>query len=165
MADQAGKPVDPQPATPRAPRWMRVTLVVSLALNLLIIGALFGAALTGGGKWRGGGHGERLGGPLTRAFSEEDQRVLKRRMAMAFISERDAWRAHRTTMKNLAEALRKTPYDAEAVQSEMGKIRDLLGQRFESVQTVLADHIAKMSDAERSILADRLEEEVRRRRR
>ncbi|WP_317055662.1 periplasmic heavy metal sensor [Roseovarius rhodophyticola] len=165
MADQTGKPADPQPATPRAPRWMRVTLVMSLALNLLIIGAIIGAASTGGGKWRSGGHGDRFGGPLTRAFSEEDQRVLKRRMAMAAISERDTWGAHRSAMKNLAQALRKTPYDAEAVRQEMNNVRDLLGQRFNSAQNVLTDHIAKMSDAERSVLADRLEQELRRRRR
>ncbi len=165
MADQTGHSPNPQPPAPRSPRWMRVTLVLSLALNLLVVGAILGAALSGGGKWRGGGHSERFAGPLTRAFSEEDQRVLKRRMAVAYMSERDGWGAHRAAMKSLAEALRQTPYDAEATRAEMEGMRALLGQRFDTAQNVLADHIAKMSDADRAILADRLEEELRRRRR
>lgn len=157
------QPDTPKASQTRAPRWMRITLVISLALNLLIIGAFVGAAATGGGKWRGAGHGDRLGGPLTRAFSEEDQRVLKRRMAMAFITDRDARGAHRETMKELANALRKSPYDAEAVSAQMSKIRDQLGQRFDMAQTILSEHISGMTDADRAVLADRLEEEIRRR--
>ena len=162
MTEQPDTSTAPQT---RASRWMRITLVISLALNLLIIAAIVGAAATGGGKWRGAGHGDRLGGPLTRAFSEEDQRVLKRQMAMAFIADRDARGAHRDTMKELANALRKTPFDAKAVTAQMSKIRDQLGQRFDMAQTILSEHISKMTDADRAILADRLEEELLRRRR
>jgi Heavy-metal resistance len=40
---------DPVPAAPRAPgRWMRVALVLSLAVNLLVAGMAVGVALRGG---------------------------------------------------------------------------------------------------------------------
>ncbi len=163
VEENSTQPV-PQSPPPGAPRWMRVTLVISLAFNLLIIGAFLGAILTGGGKWRGGGHADRFGGPLTRAFSEEDQRILKRRMAMAFIADGDARGAQRRLMAELAEVLRATPYDEAAVTAKLVNMRDLLGQRFDTVQSVVSDHLSTMSDTERATLADRIEEQIQRRR-
>jgi len=147
-----------------APRWMKVLLVVSLALNLLIIGAVLGAALTGGGKWRGS-HGPGGVGALTTSLSEDDRKVLKRRMARALVGDRDARQGYRAALFELLTQLRAPNYDAEAVAGSMARIRDHAGSRLETGQGLLVERLGEISAAERRAYADRLEEALRRRKR
>lgn len=141
-----------------APRWMRLVLVVSLALNLLVIGAVAGAAITGGGPWRGM---EAHGGPMARALTPEDRRILRQRSLEARGDLRDGRRAHRAAMQELVTLLRATPFDAEAVEAQMRVVRVMLGERMAQGQSLLLDRLSDMTPAERAAYADRLAEALR----
>ena len=70
--------ISPNPSSPSpgAPRWMRVLLVLSLALNLLVAGLLIGDALTGGGPGRGPRPAEMALGPVAQALDPADRRAI-----------------------------------------------------------------------------------------
>ncbi|WP_135501454.1 periplasmic heavy metal sensor [Roseovarius aestuariivivens] len=149
-------------APPTAPRWMRVLLVVSLAVNLLIAGGVIGAAVTGGGPWRGHAlHGG--GGPMARALSDEDRRILRSRMHGERAPDLAARQAHRDAMRDLIRLLRATPYDSGAVTVQMAQIRGHFETRMARGQALLAERLAEMTAAERAAYADRLEAALRRR--
>ena len=64
-------------ATPptRAPRWMKIVLALSLALNLAVAGLALGAFLKDGP--RRGMPRDLSFGPFTEAFSADDRRALR----------------------------------------------------------------------------------------
>lgn len=156
MADQ----IDPG-KTPRtgAPRWMRGLLLASLAVNLLGLGAVVGAALTDGKRWHGvDGHA----GHMVRALNDEDRRALREQMRAARAEGREGREAHRAALRDLLAELRATPFDAAAVEARLAAVRGHFMDRLERGQTLLAQRFAEMSPAERSAYADRLEAALRR---
>ncbi|KNX42934.1 hypothetical protein ROTO_05810 [Roseovarius tolerans] len=142
-------------------RWMRVLLVVSLAVNLAVVGVVAGWALRHGGHH--GHHPSRLdmaGGPLTRALSDEDRRAIGQRM-------REVWRERggnragiRSSFDALVVDLRAVPFDPDRVAERMREQREGFAARFEMGQEVLIAHLAAMSDADRAAYADRLEARI-----
>ncbi|MFT5364006.1 MAG: putative membrane protein, partial [Dinoroseobacter sp.] len=54
-------PQTPEGLPPRAPRWMKIALVVSLAINLAVIGLVAGAAVNF--RKDGGPQSGRIDGP------------------------------------------------------------------------------------------------------
>lgn len=154
----------PHPKMPGAPRWMKVLLVVSLALNLLVVGAVVGAAVTGAGKWRGPG-GPGGAGALTHALSEADRKALRRQMVRTFMTERDGRAAYRENMAELLVLLRAPEYDAAAVTERIAHVRTTFEARFQAGQTLLVDRLGDMSADERAAYADRLEAVLQRKKR
>ncbi|WP_417725862.1 periplasmic heavy metal sensor [Roseovarius sp.] len=142
--------------------WVRALLVVSLALNLAVAGLAAGWALRHSGNYSGH-HPSRLdmvGGPLTRALSDEDRQKISRAM-------RAAWRAHAGTGPSIGDSfdalvidLRAVPFDADRVAAQMRAQRDGFAARFEMGQVALMAHLAQMSNAERAAYADRLEAQI-----
>lgn len=152
----------PAPAASGPSTWWKIVLAISLSLNLLIIGALAGAA------WRQGrapeGPGARDVGvlPLFLALPRDDRRSIRAEMERGLAAEAPAPDVSGPT---LLEALRQTPFDRDAVEAVFAKhgarqdVRHRVGQR------VLLDRIANMTDAERATYADRLEQRIAGRRR
>lgn len=148
--------------TSRVTGWLRWVLVISLALNLLVLGLLGSWWL----KWglHGGHHPPRVehaGGPLTRALSHEDRRAIGRDMHAAY-RDRGENRGARIVM--LAELIRAEPFDRAAVMAQLTAQRDALNERLSLGQSLLLDRLDQMDTAERAAYADRLEEELKRRR-
>lgn len=141
-----------------APRWMQILLVASLAVNLLVLGALAGSALMGGGRWHGSDHHT---GPMARALSDEDRRILRERMRSARSEGQGGHRAHRAALEQLLTQLRATPYDGAAVEAQLRAVRGHFMERMERGQALLATRFAEMSPAERAAYADRLEAALR----
>jgi len=141
--------------------WVRIVLIVSLAFNLLVLG-LIGGALLSGGKWRHH-HPPRLeaGGPLTRALSNEDRRAIGRKMRKAYREDGEEVRASRhQALDELVAAVEAVPFDPEAVRQRMADIRAMFRNRFELGQTLLIERLSEMSDAERAAYAERLRERM-----
>jgi len=153
------------PARTGAPRWMKILLVVSLGLNLLIVGAVAGAVIKGGGKWRGGPGGHGGVGAFTRALSDEDRQVLKRRMVQEFRAERGGREAFREEMGALVTLLRAETFDAGAAAERMARVRGMFDGRIEAAQELLIAYWGEMSAQDRAAYADRLETEMQRRKR
>ena len=146
-------------------------LALSLALNLIFVGFLAGAAMRFGGEdmrdRRDGPRGQAgpmlSGEPFVRALPRDERRALARRLRDENfgLPSREERRALYARMIDL---LRADPFDAEAV-------REVLQTQAKAAQDVQAlaqagwiEIIAGMSAAERAEVAEHLEERLDRRR-
>lgn len=158
------KPQSPlPPASPRF-RWGRVLLFVSLALNLVILGIVGGAVLGRFGPHRAELAARDVGfGLFTEAFSEQDRKDLRRAYGQAKPDIRADRRQMRADLQNVLELLRQDPFDVAALRTNLqaGAVR--MAERQALGQTIMLDHLAKMSVAERAAFADRLENSLKRR--
>lgn len=154
---------DREPQTsPDTRRWMRILLVVSLAVNLAVVGVLAGWALRHTGDHRH--HPSRLdmaGGPLTRALSDADRREIGQRMRQVWRETRAGRPDMGTGFDALVSDLRAVPFDPAQVARRLQQHREGFATRFAMGQEVLLDHLAAMSDADRAAYADRLEARIR----
>lgn len=148
-----------QPAAPRSPRWMRIVLVASLALNLAGIGIVTGAVL---------GHSKRpprpvvvneLGfGPYTDALSSEDRRALRSAFVERAPDFRELRRLMRDDFERLLTILRSDPYDPAAAAEVVTAQRDRARRGFDLGHELLLERLQAMRPEERAEFADRLEE-------
>ncbi|MGQ0565526.1 MAG: periplasmic heavy metal sensor [Gemmobacter sp.] len=143
-----------------SPRWMRMLLVVSLALNLLVAGALLGVALRGGPSPVAV---RDLGfGPFAAALSPEDRAALRQAWMTRSGGSEGGRRAMRADMRALLDILRAEPFDAEALRAHLEKGAERTGRRLELGLSLIAERVTGLSPAERLAFADRLERELRR---
>ncbi len=118
--DQAGKAVQP-----RRSRWIWIALVASLAVNLLVLGAV------GGSMWvfRHGGHGHagqamgshhmrRFIGSLPKARQAEVRRVLGDARRGGRPQWREVWQARRAALKELE----REPFDRGAYAGALKQV-------------------------------------------
>ena len=149
----------PPPAAPRrAPVWMRVTLVLSLAFNLLIVGIVAGALASG----RAGGPPRIVDlslGPLTRALSDEDRAAIGEALR-----NREGFRPPRPVQRmaaarDLKQALIAEPFDRAELARLLDAQRSRAAEVFEAGQDALLDQLEAMTPEERRAFADRLAEE------
>lgn len=154
-------PIDPKT---RAPRWMRWTLIASLALNLAVAGVIVGAAVN-----RMSGDGPRPPsvrtldlGAYSAALSPEDRRALR----AAFRAEWPGLRQMRTsqaeTTAAILAALRADPFDAAAVRARLADQQTRMAEGLNLGQRLLLDRLQAMTPAERAAFADRLEDRLTR---
>ncbi len=149
----------PPPARTRG--WVRVLLVVSLGLNLLIIGAVAGLAIKGGPMRHAAGKGHPVAdsvGPLTKALSKEDRWAIGRQIRQA--TREAGWdrRKHRETLREMTTLLEATPFDEAAFAAQLAEITGWAQTRIETAQVVLVEHLASMTDEERAAYAQRVRE-------
>lgn len=140
----------------RAPRWMRWALVVSLALNLAVMGMIAGAMLRHGGPGGPGARGHDMaGGPLTRALAREDRRAIWTNMQRE--GRAQGLRPGPNDMTALLDDLRRVPFDPARVATHLAAQRTAMQDRFTVGQRLLLEHLSTMSDADRAAYADRVE--------
>ena len=141
-------------------KWQKRVLVASLALNLLVIGAVAGLAISGGTK----GPPSRFdltAGPITRAM-EGDRRDRVRDALRDSDAFRPATRAQmRADMEVLLETLRAETFDADGFRDALSRQRSRLRAGQEAALNAVTVEIADMSLQERSAFADRLERYLR----
>ena len=157
MTDTPTTPADPVPTT-GAPRWMKVLLAVSLAINLGVLGMVGGAALRGAGD-RGRPDVREIGfGPFSDALSPQDRKELRR----AFLQDGGNPRAMRQMMRSevgaLLEVLRTEPLQEADLRAAFSQFQRRGQERLDLGQRLLADRIIAMSPEDRARFADRLED-------
>lgn len=152
-------PANPPPRT-RTPRGVKIVLALSLALNLLILGAIGGAFL--GGRPDGGLRDRTdtvriLGlGPLATALDRNDRAAV---VAQAG-ADRAAMRAERRRLVDaasaFAEAVREDPFDRAAAEAALERQRAIVRGLQDGGYGALLDHLETMPSAARADFADRL---------
>lgn len=157
MTDIPKTGADPVPSS-GAPRWMKVLLAVSLAMNLGVLGLVGGAALRGAGD-RARPDMRDIGfGPFSDALSSQDRQELRR----AFLQDGGNPRAMRRMMRDevgtLLQVLRTDPLQEAALRNALGQVQQLGQERLVLGQRLLADRIVAMSPQDRARFADRLEQ-------
>lgn len=138
-----------------SPRWMRFALVVSLAVNLAVVGLVGGTILAHRGDHPEGRNGPDISiGALPQALDREDRRAL-REVVMAHRKDRRA--AALEDLKALSTALRADPFDPGAVQAVFDRQIARMTDGLRNGQQVMAQRFAAMTAAERAAVADRLD--------
>lgn len=146
--------VDPNPRAPR--RWLRLVLVLSLALNLAVLGLAVGAWLRFGPGGHGHGHVESVGAELVRALPRADRRALREAMH----GGPEGRRPPAAALADIDAALRARPFDAAALLALLTAQAAERAAWQDAVQAAWLERIAAMSDAERAAYADRLQAAV-----
>lgn len=147
--------------------WVRVLLVVSLAFNLLVIGAVVGFVIKGG-PHRPGTYAAHVAdsavGPLTRALTFEDRRSIGRSLRKQ--NKEAGWgrREHRAAIEDMLVLLQATPFDADAFSDKLNATMIAMQGRVSRSGQALVEHLDRMSDADRLAYADRVREALDRKR-
>ncbi|WP_170752125.1 periplasmic heavy metal sensor [Ruegeria lacuscaerulensis] len=138
-------------------RWVKVLLAVSLGFNLLVVGVAVGTVL----RVKGGDHAKAppgFGSALYRALPKEDRKALRGQLS----SRHKAGSKDRVrNFEILSAALREVPFDPETVQDILLQQSQSLAELQSNLQGQWLEQVTDMTDAERALYADRLDEVVR----
>lgn len=146
-------PIAPE-AKPRSPRWLKIVLTASLALNLAFIG--WGAA-------QFYKHRQFDRAPIT-AAGERLDRMLPEKAARAFRSEMEKTRkalgpvSFGAERRMLAEALAAEPFDIAKLREAMTNQRIKMETFQEGLQNSLLAAAEAMTPAERKDYAEKLKQ-------
>ena len=135
-------------------RWMSTLLIVSLALNLLVVGVAVGTALRIKGDHKGS---PGFGSALYRALPKEDRKALRGEL---FERHKARRQTRSQDFSQLDAALRAIPFDPVAVQLVLDQQAQAMVDLQGALQAQWLLHITSMSDDERQSYADRLDEVV-----
>lgn len=106
----------------------RTLLFVSVALNLLVIGAVAGAWGAGVRVERAAGEAvvQRMPGPraFLRALPPETREIMRRELAGSWTQSRDLRRAALQARRDAFAAAATEPYDAERVRAAFARLRE-----------------------------------------
>jgi uncharacterized membrane protein len=142
-------------------RTWRIVLVGSLALNLLMVGAVGGAFLrSGGGPPRGF---ELQLGPLSDVLSPKDRRQIGDQIRRGIGRQGQSRTARREAFESLVLAVAAQPFDPETLAAS---IRDQQKQQDnvrEAALDVFVAHLTNMTAVERSDFANKLRDSFARR--
>ncbi|NOX74645.1 MAG: periplasmic heavy metal sensor [Alphaproteobacteria bacterium] len=156
-----------QQVAPKPRRWIKVIFVLSLGLNILVLGLVGGAFLRGG--------------PPDRVRVERDIAALGLRVYFRALNEGDRadirtnfkqyrgqikagrglFRAH---LKALATALTAEPYDQAAVAAVLSQQAGVVSENMAVGQRVLLAQIEMMTKSDREAFAAALKKPAKRRR-
>jgi uncharacterized membrane protein len=156
------------PSPPIAPRqwpWLKIALVASLALNLLIGGAV-------ASRFAFHERAERLAGPvaqiLPRRFLSDLPRERRKELLAVIRSYRDSFRSGREKLREashgLAAALEAEPYDAAKAFAAVAAIEQAGQSMLADGGRLANDLIGRLTPEERKVLAQRLRDRATRKR-
>lgn len=152
---------DPNMTQPGTSRLFRGILIVSLALNLVIVGLVAGAALSG--RWDKGPRGFDLAaGPVAAALLPEDRQAIRDSLRREGSYLRPPRAQIMAQITEILESLRQDTFDSQALE----RFFEVTHQRGETLrrnaQDALIRQVISMTPQERLAFADRLEQELMR---
>ncbi len=155
------------PNTPaKGPRnWTRIALVLSVALNLLIVSTLAGAFWKN--QTRHGPHLDRSSmglGAYILALPKPAQSEIMSMIGKGSTDRRQFRREMRKNRQDLETALKAEPFSREDVQAAMNKQRDGAVTRTLKIQKAYLDALSDMTETGRVAHFERAEELLKQRR-
>ena len=137
----------------------KILFGISLALNLLIVGALGGAMLRVG---KGPVVKHRASGNLyMRALNFEDKKALRKEVFKNKDSRKVIRAKEHSSYSSAVKILRKYPFDRKAFEDLLDQQTKYSKSRPSSARTVLITQIENMTKEERLIYSKRLEDLIR----
>lgn len=131
--------------------WFKALVLLSFALNLLIIGFVSTAWIRHGGMHRG--HPFAIERSLMHFARKELPRERKRALRQIWRKERTTFRPLfkdlRLSRRNVGEALERTPYDRDAVRAALNGFVSKRNAAQEKMQDVFLRMIETLSDEEK----------------
>ena len=136
----------------------KILFGISLALNLLIVGALGGAMLRVG---KGPVVKHRASGYLyMRALNFEDKKALRKELFKNKDSPKVIRAKEHSSYSSAVKILRKYPFDRKAFEDLLDQQTKYSKSSQRSARLALVAQITKMTKEERSIYSERLEDLV-----
>ena len=137
----------------------KILFGISLALNLLIVGALGGAMLRVG---KGPVVKHRASGNLyMRALNFEDKKALRKELFKNKDSRKIIRAKEHSSYSSAVKILRKYPFDRKAFEDLLDQQTKYSKSRPSSARVVLITQIENMTKEERLIYSKRLEDLIR----
>lgn len=155
--------MEPEQSIPQKPRRLwKVIFVISLALNIAILGVVAGAT------WRFQGRGAHpaakvldTGSVYLRALGSKHRRELGRKMRPAGGKDKKSHAEIAQGFDRAIALLRSEPFDSDAFAKVMQGHSRRAEMRMQEARNILLDHLNAMNAAERAAYADRLEKALR----
>ena len=136
----------------------KILFGISLAINLLIIGAL-GGALSRAGKGPMIQH--RASGSLyMRALNFEDKKVLRKKLLRNKDSRKIIRAKEHSSYSSAVKILKKDPFDRKAFEDLLDEQTRYSKSKLSSARAALVAQIANMTKEERLVYSQRLEDLV-----
>lgn len=138
--------------------WGRILLVASLALNLLFIGIIAGAAAKGGTKDGPRGAGDFNIRIIASAMEDNHRKALRSEIDQRRGDLPDMRQQMRGLQVQMLGLIESTPFDQSAFETTFTQQRDALGEIASVYGQALSEVISQMDDEERAAFAKRLNE-------
>jgi len=142
-----------------APRWIKILLGASLAVNLLVIGLGVGAGLRIKNASKDFGGGARGGIAFVAALERDDRRQLVQKTKDA---RRASQQDGRANMRQILADLRSDSFDIDAFQAALLAQQSRTKTAQDVIRTALVAQVAVMTAGERAAYADRIEAHLQR---
>jgi uncharacterized membrane protein len=151
---------NPQIAPSKTPRWVKVALVASLAVNLAVAGVVGGAVLRHGhdGGDKAGFPRDPAFGGYARALSREDRRAILTEMHNRRPERATIRKDRLKTFGEVITALKAEPFDPAAVRALLKAQLDMSAEAQTLGRDLLMSRITAMSPSERAAFAARLQD-------
>lgn len=149
----------PEAEPPRASgsRRLKYALIASLALNLLILGAIAGTMFVFGKHERlhGYGRGEDFGlMGLTRVLPEERRKEFRKQLGEARARLRPLMDDISTARREAADKLAAEPFDKAALEAALDKVGEKQWALRKAGVAAFLGHVEHLNNDERRMLAD-----------
>jgi Spy/CpxP family protein refolding chaperone len=151
---QGGQPVAPADGGPR--RGLRIALFLSLALNLLFVGLIVGAAAGGHPVRRIGMVADVGFGPMSGALTREDRRALRAAFEAEASGLHETRAAIRDDFRALAAVLKAPAWDGAAAEAILARQAARGAERMELGRRVFLAYLAGLTAEARAALAERI---------
>ena len=136
----------------RIPRWVWIVLVLSLALNLVTIGAIGGTLYSAqhGGFWGGHRHSsdERA---FMRSLPAERGEALKKIFREHRKNLKPYWRRVRSARREAAEVLRGDPFEKAKFEAALEKLHQTHLEARAASRPMIVDLAGKLNPEERKV--------------
>ena len=152
---------DQEPKSSGCPRWIKIALAVSLAVNLLIFGIVGGMAVRFGGP-DGPPRMSENGGAYTHALTPKDRREIGKEIRQQFVEMRQGSTTLQEQYREMLEILKAEPFDRSAAEDVLGKQSGIVDQRRKVSERALLNRLEAMTPAERAAFVERLENGIER---
>lgn len=144
MSEQVTAP----PPTKRSSRWLKLALILSLAVNVLVFGAIAGAWWRGGaGPWGGRGAGNIVG--YMASLPPDRRAELMQRSKGLREQSRALRQAARQAARDRADALLAEPFDKQRFMDAQTRQIEAEQRLRLAVRDVIAEAASNMTAAER----------------
>ncbi|MEJ6399475.1 periplasmic heavy metal sensor [Yoonia sp. 208BN28-4] len=147
--------------TARPSRLLRSVLVLSLALNLIVVGLVVGASFSG--RWDKGPRGFDFGaGPIAAALLPDQRDALRDEMRGSAGPTRLRRADIAADLRPVLDALKSDAFDDTTLEAFFAQMQDRGAALQSAAQEALITVIRDMDAAERAAFAGRLEEALKR---
>ncbi len=140
--------------------WVKILLLISLCLNMIIVGLAIGAAY----KWATFGpvpihqyFGSVGLGGFSGSFGEGDRNQLRLKLADRKGNFEKHLRNSKQEFENLITILSSDGFNKNSLDEHFANQRLLWLERMEAAHSLLSTHIAEMTPEERVVLAEKLQ--------